>query len=204
MSYLEYVTVNDSIDPMGELSRSNKFTIEDLHENQRGQISAVQKGVLLKRALRPIQYPLMALAGWLFAYFVFRYGVPDVIQLIIAVVGGKTVTGVFVGFTVMILGALGIGLLKSGRLLLLLLTDLASGRVERLDGRVNISREEKKGLGLDRLHDRGRKIFYYVIREEYFEVDEEAVEAISLGGRYTIYHTPNAKLLLSIEPSRGD
>jgi hypothetical protein len=206
MSYLEYVTVggDESPDSLQELQRVNHFNVADLNMNRMGKISPGQKGVLFRRALTPMQYPFMALVGWVFAYFVFTYGVPGFLRVIIALIGGKAVTGTFVVFTAFILGAFGIAVFKTSRLMVLLMKDLSDGTAARLDGRVSVSQEEFRGLGLDRLHKRGQRVYHYVIKNESFLVDEAAAEVLAQGGRYCVYHTPNSKLLLSIEPSKGN
>ena len=205
MSYIEYVTVDHaSEDPMPELARSNGFTEEDLAQNRAGKISDKQMGKLFGRALRPVKYPLTALIAWLLACVIVRTVVPGIILAIIAMVGGKAMTAIFGAITLGCVAAAFIAMLQSGRLTALLIQDLKAGTASFMDGRLNISREEDDGLGLDQFHDRKHRRNHYVMNNEYFEVDEEAVALLHNQkplGRFRLYFAPRSKLLLSLEPS---
>lgn len=205
MSYIEYVTVDhEAEDPMPDLRRTNGFSEEDLVKNRAGKISDKQMGRLFSRALRPVSYPLGALAAWLFACFVVKMAVPDIILVIVAMVGGKMTMAIFGAVTLGCVVAALIGLLRSGRLTVLLLGDLSKGSSAHMDGRLYVSKAEEEGLGLDKFHGRRRRTNAYVVNETYFEVDEEAAlvaERHSLTGRYRIYYAPKSRLLLSLEPA---
>ncbi|MCP5113534.1 MAG: hypothetical protein GY953_22090, partial [bacterium] len=93
-----------------------------------------------------------------------------------------------------------VSLFTSGRSIVVLLQDLMAGTAAYIDGRVTISRAEEKGLGLNRFYGEKRVRCWYVVRSEYFEVDEEACKALP-EGKYRLYYTPKSKLLLSLEPA---
>jgi len=205
MSYIEYVTTDhEAEDPMPDLRRTNGFSEQDLVQNRSGRISDQQMGRLFARAFKPVGYPLTALAAWLFACFVVKMLVPDIILAIVALVGGKMTTAIFGVVTLGCVAAALVGFLKSSRLTVLLIQDLSQGKSAFMDGRLHVSKGEDEGLGLDKFHGRNRRTSHYVMNNEYFEVDEEAAvaaERYSLTGRYRIYFTPKSKLLLSLEPA---
>lgn len=204
MSYIEYVSVDhDAEDPMPDLRRANGFTEADLGKNRQGKISDKQMGRLFSRALQPVRYPLGALAAWLLSCFIVKMVVPDIILVIAAMVGGKLTTAIFGVITLGCVAAAAIGLLKSGRLTVLLMQDLSKGDSTHMDGRLRVSKAEEEGLGLDKFHGRNQRMNAYVVNDEYFEVDEEAAavaDRYSLTGRYRVYFAPKSKLLLSLEP----
>jgi hypothetical protein len=204
MSYIEYVTVDhESEDPMPELARTNGFTDADLAENRAGRISERQRGKLFGRALKPVKYPLTALISWLVACIIVKTVVPGFVLAIIAMVGGKATTAIFGAITFGCVAAVFIAGLQASRLAALLMQDLKDGKSNFMDGRLRISHEEDDGLGLDKFHDRKHRRSHYVMNEEYFEVEEEAFEALRNQkpmGRFRLYFAPRSKLLLSLEP----
>lgn len=201
MSYIEYVVSEyGSDDPLPELARANHFTMDDLAQNRKGRISDKQMGRLFFRALYPIRYPGMALLGWLTFCFIVRTLVPDFILMIAALFGMKSIGVVFGIITFACLGSLFVALLRGGRNVVLLMKDLSAGAAAHLDGRVTVSREESNGLGMDRFRNEKRMQCWYVVLNEYFEVDESAAEALPHNARFRLYFTPKSKLLLSIEP----
>jgi len=205
MSYIEYVTMDhEAEDPMPDLRRTNGFSEADLARNRSGAISDQQMGKLFGRAFKPVGYPLSALAAWLFACFVVKMVVPDIILVIVAMLGGKMTTVIFGAVTLGCLAAAFVGFLRSSRLTVLLMQDLSRGKSAYMDGRLHVSKAEDEGLGLDKFHGRNRRLRHYVMNNEYFEVDEEAAEVAErygLTGRYRIYYAPKSKLLLSLEPA---
>ncbi|MBI4904665.1 MAG: hypothetical protein HY820_13575 [Acidobacteria bacterium] len=204
MSYIEYVTGDyEGQDPLVDLARANGFTMQDLEENRRGRISDKQMGMLFSRALEPVKYPGMALLGWLTCCFIVKTLIPGFVLLIISILGAKGIGVMFGAVTLICLGALLIAMLKSSRYLVLLVQDLANGKSAFLDGRVSLSNEDTRGLGMDHFHGQSRRHYAYVIQNEHFTVDEAAANALPTGGRFRLYHTPKSKLMLSIEPARA-
>lgn len=204
MSYIEYVTADyGADDPMPELARTNGFTDADLAQNRAGKISESQRGKLFGRALRPVKYPLTALISWLVACFIVQTVVPGVVLMIVAMLGGKLMTAIFGAITLGCVVAAAIAMMQSGRLTTLLMQDLKEGKASYMDGRLNLSHEDTDGLGLDKFHDRKHRRSHYVMNNEYFEVEEEAFEALlnqKPMGRFRLYFAPRSKLLLSLEP----
>jgi hypothetical protein len=201
MSYIEYV-VSDygSEDPLPELARANRFTMDDLAQNRKGRISDKQMGHLFFMALYPIRYPAMALLGWLTCCFIVKTLVPDFVLMIAALFGMKSIGVLFGAITLACLGSLFVALLRGSRNLFLLVRDLSAGKAEFLDGRVTVSREESGGLGMDQFRNEKRMQTWYVVLNHYFEVPEAAAEALPHNMRLRLYFTPRSKLLLSIEP----
>jgi len=201
MSYIEYVIHDtDEHDPLPELARSAGFTMADLADNRKGRISNGQMARLFGRALRPVRYTGMALVGWLIFLFVVRTTVPGfVLRVAMWLATPGTSTLVAIGITVVTAGAFVLSLLQSARLIALLMVDLSAGKVAFRDGRIVLSREEQRGLGMARLWGEPRMRCGYVIGGEYFEVDEGASMAPA-DGRWRVYHTPRSHLMLSVEP----
>jgi len=201
MSYIEYV-VSDygSEDPLPELARANHFTMDDLEQNRKGRISDKQMGRLFFMALYPIRYPAMALLGWLTFCFIVRTLVPSFVLMIAALFGMKSIGVVFGVITLACVGSLFVALLRGSRNVFLLVQDLSAGAASHLDGRVTVSREESNGLGMDRFRDEKRMQCWYVVQNQYFEVEEAAAEALPHNSKLRLYFTPKSKLLLSIEP----
>ena len=155
---------------------------------------------LFGRALRPVRYTGKAMIGWLLFLFVIRIAVPRFIlrmAMWFGMPGASTL--VALGITLITAGALLLSILQSVRLIALLMIDLSAGKVAFRDGRMVLSREEQKGLGLARLWGEAHMKCAYVIGGEYFEVDEGACAAPPTG-RWRVYHTPRSRLMLSLEP----
>jgi len=51
-----------------------------------------------------------------------------------------------------------------------------------------------------RIYGENHTNYWYVAKNEYFAVDQEAHAALPHGRLFRLYHTPKSKLLLSIEP----
>jgi hypothetical protein len=200
MSYIEYVT-NDAQanDPLPELARATGFTMPDLEDNRKGRISNSQMVRLFGRALQPVRYTGSAMIGWLAFVYAIRNWVPGIV-LWIARMCGVPVGSVLSIVTLGCAGALALSILQSAHCVGLLIADLAKGQATFKDGRVVVSREEKNGLGLDRLFGEKRMRCSFVMAGEHFEVDQEACAAAP-EGRCRLYHTPKSKLMLSIEPA---
>ncbi len=199
MSYSDYVTSDDHYeDPLPEMARANRFTMADLEQNRNGKISDAQWVRLLLRALQPVRYTGGALLGWLLCCFVVKTFVPRIVLLILALKG----IGVFFvgGITLACAGAFLLSVLKSARTVALLIADLSAGKAASIEGRVSPSREDEGGLGMARLYGETNTNYWYVVKNEYFDVDQGAHAALPDGMQVRLYYTPKSKLLLSIEP----
>lgn len=155
---------------------------------------------LLARALQPIRYTGGALLGWLLFCFVVKTVVPSFVLWIISVLSAKGLGLLFAVVTLACVGAFALSVLKSASTLALLLVDLQEGKAACIEGRVSPSREDEGGLGVSRLYGEKHTNHWYVVKDEYFEVDQEAHAALPHGMLFRLYHTPKSKLLLSIEP----
>jgi hypothetical protein len=199
MSSIGYVTgEHDFKDPLPVLARANHFTMADLEQNRDGKISDAQWFRLLLRPLQAVRYTGGALLGWLLFCLVVRTVVPRIVLWFMAMRG----IGVFLvgGVTLACVGAFLLSVLKSAGTLALLIADLSSGKAAFIEGRVSPSREDEEGLGLARFYGEKNTNYWYVIKNEYFEVDQAAHEALPAGMRLRLYYAPKSKLLLSIEP----
>lgn len=139
--------------------------------------------------------------GWLICCFAVKTLVPAFVLWIISLLGFKGLGVLFGAVTLACTGAFLVSVMKSARTMGLLLVDLNTGAAACIEGRVLPSREEERGLGLARLHGEKHTHHWYVVKNEYFEVDEQAHAALPEGRQFRLYHTPKSKLLLSIEPT---
>jgi hypothetical protein len=199
MSYLQHVTADGQFDdPLPELARVNRFSMADLDHNRQGKISDGQWMRLLVRVLQPIRYTGGALLGWLFFCYAVKMIVPGFVLWIMAKFGfGIALTG---GITLAAVCAFLISVIKSAHKMGQLLVDLSAGKAVYSEGRVSGSHEDEKGLGLARFWGETNTNYWYVINNEYFEVDPAAHGALPDRMQFRLYHTPRSKMLLSIEP----
>ena len=201
MGYIEYITADENYeDPLPDLARANHFTMADLELNRGGKISDTQWMRLLLRAVQPVRYTGGALLGWLICCFVVKTLVPRIVLWIMAMLGVKGVGILFGVVTLACVGAFLISVLKSARTTALLMVDLKLGKAAAIEGRVSPSREEERGLGMARIYGEKHTHHWYVVKNEYFEVDQQAHSVLPEGRQYRLYYTPKSKLLLSIEP----
>jgi len=126
--------------------------------------------------------------------------VPRIVLWIMALLGVKGVGVLFGVVTLACVGAFLLSVFKSARTMALLMVDLNAGNAAAIEGRVSPSREEEKGLGMARLYGEKHTHHWYVVKDEYFEVDQQAHSVLPEGRQYRLYYTPKSKLLLSIEP----
>jgi hypothetical protein len=199
MSYIEYVTADNLENRLPDLARANGFTMADLEQNRNGKISDAQWMRLLARALQPIRYTGGALLGWLLVCYIIKTFVPHIVLTTVAMLG-RNVFFVFGGVTLACVGAFLLSVLKSAGTMALLLVDLKAGKAACVEGRVSPSREDEQGLGMETFYGEKHTKCWYVVKDEYFEVDQEAHDALRSGLNFRLYHTPKSKLLLSIEP----
>jgi hypothetical protein len=201
MSYLSYSDANDDVE--GDLARGNGFTHAELETNRRGRIADRQFFRLMWRAIEPFRYALMALAGWLLLLVCAKTILPAWATRFIMQSSRFEMMASVAVITTACLGTLIVSSLKGIRRALLLLIDIARGKAAFVEGRVYLSREQKRGLGLHRVHGEDRHEFHYVLKNEYFPVTERGGGALVDGMRYRLYCTPLSRLMLSIEPARG-
>ena len=201
MSYIEYITTDQEHEnSLDELARTNGFTIADLEANREGKISDSQWFRLLIRAVRPVRYSGGALLGWLLCCFVVKTIIPSFVLWIISILGAKSIGVLFGAVTLACVGAFLMAVFKTAHTMSLLIADLKLGKSACIEGRVTPSKEDEGGLGMARVYGEKHTNFWYVAKNEYFEVDQEAHAALPAGGLFRLYHTPKSKLLLSIEP----
>ena len=199
MSRLDYVIADNPFDGLlPELARVNRFTMADLEQNRNGKISDAQWPRLLFRILQPVRYTGGALVGWLFFGFLVRTFVPSIVLWLAGVKGLGTVF--VLGVTLSCSGAFLFAILKSSSAMALLIADLSAGRAACIEGRISPSREDEQGLGVARLYGETNTNCWYVVKDERFEVEAEALAALPDRTHFRLYHTPKSKLLLSIEP----
>jgi hypothetical protein len=198
LSYLKEQTSPDQT--VDELALANRFTISDLDQNRRGRIADSQGHRLLIRALRPVRYTGSALLGWLIFCLIVRKVVPAAILWIGALLGSELLFPVFGTVTIACFVAFVTAIVKSTHKIALLMADLRAGKATWIEGRISPSKGLEKGLGLGRLYGEERTTWWYVVKEQYFEVSEEAHRALPRG-RFRLYYTPRSRMLLSIEPA---
>jgi hypothetical protein len=208
MAYIEYVSVGQTtVDLLPVLAKANYFTLADLRQNRNGRISGTQMARMASKALRPMIYVIGASLMWAAFLLVLSKLSPYVQFRIFRMLGSEgpmLVLGVLG-----CLGAIVTTIVKTGRLTLGLLLDVATGRAAVLEGRVHPSREGFVELGVqlfrprtaDSEYDPSTPMrYHYVIQNEYFEVDLPAFEALAPRTNYRLYFGPHSKLLLSVEP----
>ncbi len=201
MSYIEYITADQEYEnPLEELARTNRFSMDDLEANRSGKISDTQWFRLLGRAIDPVRYSGGALAGWLIACFVVKTFVPTIVLWIISLLGAKGIGVLFGVVTAACAAAFLVALTKSTRTMALLIADLRAGKASCFEGRVSPSKEDEKGLGMARVYGEKHTNYWYVAKDQYFAVDQEAHAALPPSMLFRLYYTPQSKLLLSIEP----
>jgi hypothetical protein len=61
------------------------------------------------------------------------------------------------------------------------------------------SREDEQGLGAETFYGEKHTKCWYVVKNEYFEVNQNAHDALPSGIHFRLYPPPKSKLLLSIE-----
>ncbi len=200
MSFIEYVREDPTTnDPLHELARLNRFTLRDLDQNRRGKIANGQIPMLFGNALGPIRHAGGALVGWLLFCLVIKYWVPGIVLWIAKMVGVPT-GAIFGATTLASAVAFLAGVFKSIRSILLLLLDLAGGKVAWIDGRITVSREEVAGLGLARLHGEKHMKCWFVIRGQHFEAREDAcAEENAPSGKVRLYYAPRSRIMLSLD-----
>src|SRR6185369_14356128 len=205
MSY--YADAPDHKEMLSSLAIANQFSMKELEENRTGKITDAQRMKLIIRSVTPVVGALLTCIGWsLFLYVLHLFHIDSLIlyssigvrmmllkAAIIAFVGSVTF-----GCLMLLVG----GIIKSSERILGLMSDLSTGRVAVMQGKVWASRGEDTAEGLSRLFGRKSQSFHYVLGEHYFEVHGvSAYEALVPKEFYRVYFVPKSKLLLSIEPA---
>ena len=199
MSYLDYTNESQSWgDVQAELARANGFTMAELEENRGGRISTGQMRKLFVKALAPLRAAVITMAGWLLFLLVIRTFVPGILLRLAGMFGYKAsvpMIAITAGCVLSLIAAL----LKTSRRTFELLIDVAGGKVAKTEGRVYATREEAPGHGMMRFHGERRHMYYYAIKDQYFEVTERGHAALPERSLLRLYYTPRSRLLLSLE-----
>ena len=188
------------------LARVFRFTDADLAENKQGRLTTHQKLTLLWTAITPFAALLVSLAGLI----ALAIGLYYVGPLITARIRLMLYFGKYLGFAA---GTLFFGLiaflikllLASGRIVSLVI-DLADNKVSSVMGRLTTSKNEEIEDGLATLTKTKTRTFCYVVKGEYFEVSQDAWDAMHErdGGSYRVYVTPRSRFLVAIESAISD
>lgn len=198
MSPVDAYNIDDFVNALG---RVNGFSARDLEANRNGLISRGQWWRLARRAFRPLMTSAKVFLSLMLTVYVIDLLMPWIGRLILAkkaglslgtVAGGSAISFVF-------------GLLETTKLTVLLAVDIFQGRVATRQGRIAPSWEERPAEGMGRLYGQKETAYFYVIRNEYFEVDAAAHSV--LDERFqgylplvTMYYTPRSRLMLAVEP----
>jgi hypothetical protein len=208
LSYLEYGYQSENQDEviLKDLMRTNGFNEADLKENRCGRMSSVQMMRLSAKAILPIiglGVPLVGLVVMAFLAYEFYPMIMAKVRLMITM--GKYIV-VFFGALVFGAIALVINFILHSERLVMFLGDLASGKVASEVGRLHTSKGEEIQDGIDTILRRTTVTYNYVIKGQFYQVNERAFEALrdSSGTVFRVYFTPKSHFLLSIEPGRVD
>ena len=202
MSYVEYGAAEPAAeDILKTLADANCFSMEELKENRDGRISNQQMGKLVRKALAPLWAAAMTLAGWLLFVLVIQTFVPGIVLQLAYALGAEKLGVPLVAVTAGCLFSLLVALLKCSRKTVELLLDLSAGKAAYTEGRVYASREDEAGQGMRWLHGEKVPTYFYVIKNDYYEVSAAGHAVLPHGGLFRLYFTPRSHLLLSIEPA---
>lgn len=220
--YIEYVHARpESEAVLLQLSVSNHFTAADLEANRRGRVGLDQLRYHLKEALTG---PLFVLGAGLAASFLVRLAYAAYVEkhsvftflgdLIGYLVqgqfhqlheayfspGGERLPIIVMGF---VLTAPALAWKKLRYLPFLMMADLLAGRVQREEGGVAATTDEKKAPG--RAGKKGETIteYFYEVNGKKLSVSAEAHRDLTMGLRYRVYYLANSRMVLSIEPLLG-
>lgn len=153
------------------------------------------------KALQPLYFSAMTMGGWLLFLFVINAISPEIVIWIASLIFGKSISAFFMLISLGCAISLLLALMKTTGKTVGLVQDLRAGVVEKIEGRVFVSRDHTKAEGMGRFYGDKVGIHNYVINEQYSPVTDMALEALVSGQRYRVYCTPRSKLLLSIEPA---
>jgi hypothetical protein len=207
MSY--YADAPDHQEILSSLAIANQFSMKELEENRTGKITDAQRMKLMIRSVTPVAGALLTCTGWsLFLYVLHVFHIDSIVMLSGMGVRMMLLKAAIIGFVGSVsLGCLMLlvgGMMKSSERIIGLMSDLSTGRVAVMQGKVWASRGEDTAEGLSRLFGRKTQSFHYVLGEHYFEVSGvSAYEALLPREFYRVYFVPKSKLLLSIEPATG-
>ena len=90
----------------------------------------------------------------------------------------------------------------TGRILSLV-RDMLEGKVSSVNGRLTTSKADQVEDGINRLTNQSTQTYSYVVKNEYFEVSQEAYEAMDghTGANFRLYVTPRSRYLVALEAS---
>ncbi|MEZ5399372.1 MAG: hypothetical protein R2729_06855 [Bryobacteraceae bacterium] len=187
-----------------DMARANGFAARDLEANRVGKMTRSQLRRVFIRALRPMRIAGAALLGWMLMIFIIHALVPGIAQAFLLKKVGVGAIGPMIG----VFGAFIMAVLKVSRRTFLLMIDAVDGKVALVMGRVAPSFEERQAQGLARLRGDNDPIYHYCIRDDEFEVNQEAWRLlVSKYDTYRplvrIYYTPRSHMLLTVEPVEG-
>ncbi len=158
------------------LAAANRYTLDDLAVNQRGEIGNAQRGRLLGR-LGVAVLLLLAFAGMALAVAFAFFLAPDLEAWPVWL------------FFLLIFGGVGFSVVRT---FLNVVMDLRSepGVVEGPGSRHTIVRRSGRA---------SRRVYFYDVGATSFEVPQRAYKALLPGFAYRAYYAPHARTLLSIE-----
>lgn len=205
--YVEYgynTQENQDNEVRKALQKANRFSAADLAENIQGRISSAQMITLFAKGFLPLLGLIVPLLG-IVALGLALYIMPTWILLKVSFLK------IFGKYVFMGLSAIGCGILAilakaimASRRLTGLIADVAAGKSANTVGRVSVSRSDDVEDGINQMFNKRTMVYFYVIKDQYFEVSQQAHDELhNLGGAgwYSIHHTPRSKFLLSIEPA---
>jgi hypothetical protein len=208
--YVEYgynTQENQDNEARKGLAKQNRFTPDDLAENAKGRISSKQMITLFAKGVVPLLGLIIPALG-LVLLGIALYLMPAKFLLKISFLKalGKYVFAGIGAFFCGILGILAKTIMASSRLGGLVI-DVAQGKAAHAVGRVSVSRSDEVEDGINQVFNKKTLRYFYVIKDQYFEVSQEAHDEMQNqggAGYYSVYHTPRSKFLLSIEPATGE
>lgn len=199
--YLSTAEAYSADEFMRALGKENGFSERDLESNRSGRISSSQWWRLARRAMRPLVTSAKVFLGWILAIYVVDMMLPWIGRVILAKKAGLALGSVSAGAALSLIT----GILQTTKLTCLLALDVYGGRVASRQGRISPSWEERRAEGLARLYGGKETAYFYVIRNEYFEVSAQAHSL--LDERFegylplvTLYYAPRSKMMVSLEP----
>ena len=189
-----------------DLARANYYKISDVTSNRNGFVSTRQFFRLLWQASKPARQAAWSLCVWI-----------ALLWLVGRVFRGSLMRMTFfhnyafeaVGVTVSVVVALIVGIANTTSRSWLLIKDLLTGEVTSVEGRLDPTWQEELGEGFKRIRREMVPAYYYLVRQERFEVPLGAYEM--LRSKYEdyrpivrLYFTPRSRMMLSIEAVQAD
>jgi hypothetical protein len=192
----------DEADFLKRIAKAIRFNQKDIAENQAGKISTPQMVRLTLGGLLPfigLVVTMVGICASLVALVLFGPLIMGKVRLMLAL--SKYL---LLGISAVAFGTLAFIVkffLASGRAIQLL-RDLAFGKVTSVIGRLTTSRAEEIEDGFNQLTRQKSSTYSFVVKGEYFEVNEDAWSLMNNhdgGGTYRLYITPHSRYLLALE-----